>query len=114
MIRRSIRLVWTGAVLAFLAYVLFFVRLGERSTFEHLVRVIHTDEAQELGREVSVATERIAKQIGNQVHDATKPPAQDAGASEVPEIVSERLEGIVGHAHERERHIEGARERETR
>ncbi|MGD8317292.1 MAG: hypothetical protein PVH76_06065 [Myxococcales bacterium] len=113
MIRRSIRLIWTGAVLAFLAYVLFFVRLGERSPFEHLVRVIHTDEAQELGREVSAATERIAKQIGNQVHDATKPPAIDAGASEVPEVVSKRLEGIVGHAYEHDRRVERARERET-
>lgn len=113
MIRRSIRLVWTGAVLAFLAYVLFFVRLGERSAFGHLVRVINTDEAQELGREVSAATERIANQIGNEVHDATKPPAQDAGASEVPEVVSKRLHGIVGPSYERERRIEGVRERDT-
>ena len=42
MIRRTIRLVWTGAVLAFLAYVLFFVQLGERTAFEHLMRVINT------------------------------------------------------------------------
>ena len=64
MIRRSIRLVWTGVVLAFLAYVLFFVQLGERSAFGHLMRVIKTDEAQELGREVSAATERIALGCG--------------------------------------------------
>jgi hypothetical protein len=113
MIRRSIRLVWTGAVLAFLAYVLFFVRLGERSAFQHLMRVINTDEAQELGREVGAATERMAKQISNQVHDATKPPTQDAGASEVPEVVSKQLQGIVGPSYERERRIEGARERDT-
>ena len=110
MIRRSIRLVWTGAVLAFLAYVLFFVQLGERSAFGPLMRVINTDEAQELGREVGAATERIAKHIGEQVHDATQPPAVDAGASQVPEAVSDSLEGIVGHTYEREERIEAARQ----
>lgn len=113
MIRRSIRLVWTGAVLAFLAYVLFFVRLGERSTFEHLMRVINTEEAQELGREVGAATERIAKKIGDQVHDATKPPAHDAGASEVPETVSDRMQGVVGPSFAREQRIEDATRRES-
>ena len=113
MIRRSIRLVWTGAVLAFLAYVLFFVKLGDRSAFSHLMRVIRTDEAQELGREVSAATQRIAEQISEQVHDATKPPAADAGASQVPEVVSDRLQGIVGHTYERQGRIESARQAQT-
>jgi hypothetical protein len=113
MIRRSIRLVWTGAVLAFLAYVLFFVQLGERSAFGHLMRVIETDEAQELGREVSAATQRIAEHIGDQVHDATKPPVADAGASQVPEVVADSLEGITGHSYAREQRIEEARETQT-
>ena len=113
MIRRSIRLVWTGAVLAFLAYVLFFVRLGERTAFEHLMRVINTDEARELGREVGVATEKLTKQISDQVHEATKPPAVDAGASQVPETVTKKLRGVVGHAYEREQRIDSAQERET-
>jgi hypothetical protein len=113
MIRRSIRLVWTGAVLAFLTYVLFFIQLGERSAFQHLMRVINTDEAQELGREVGAATERITKEIGGQVHQATQPPAQDAGPSEVPEAVSNQLQGIVGHSFDREQRIESARQREV-
>ncbi|KPK15307.1 MAG: hypothetical protein AMJ62_09685 [Myxococcales bacterium SG8_38] len=113
MIRRSIRLVWMGAVLAFLAYVLFLVPLGERSAFEHLMRVINTEEAQELGRGVSAATERITRQIGEQVHDATKRVEVDAGASQVPEVVADQLQGIVGHSYERERRIEGARQRES-
>lgn len=114
MIRRSIRLVWTGAVLAFLAYVLFFVKLGDRSPFEHLMRVINTDEAQELGREMSAATERLTKEIGEQVHEVTKPPEQDAGASQVPEGVTDQLRGVVGHTYDREERIESARERESR
>lgn len=108
MIRRSIRLVWTGAVLAFLAYVLFFVRLGERTPFQHLMRVAGTDEAQELGREVSAATERISKKIGDQVHEATKPPEQDAGPSQVPEALSDKLQGVVGDPHERAERLDAA------
>lgn len=113
MIRQSIRLLWTGAVLAFLAYVFFFVRLGERSPFQHLVRVINTPEAQELGREVSAATQRVTKKIGTQVHEVTKPPAQDAGASQVPETVSSKLEGVVGHTFDRAERIESARQRQA-
>jgi len=114
MIRRSIRLVWTGAVLAFLAYVLFFVQLGERSPFQHLMRVIHTDEAQELGREVGAATERITKQISVQVNQATQPPAQDAGVSKVPEAVSNQLQGVVRHSYDREQRMDAARQRESK
>ena len=114
MIRRSIRLVWTGAVLAFLVYVLFFVRLGERSPFQHVMRIINTDEARELGREVGAATERLASKIGNQIDDANAPPEVDAGVSQVPEAVSGQLHGIVGHSYEREQRIETARQEETR
>ena len=110
MIKRSMRLMWRGAVLAFLVYVFFFVQLGERSAFQHLMRVADTDEAQELGREVNAATERITKEIGEQVHDVTQPPAQDAGASQVPEVVSNQFQGVVGHAYDREERIEAARE----
>ena len=113
MIRRTIRLVWTGAVLAFLAYVLFFVRLGERTPFQHLMRVAGTEEAQELGREVGAATERITKKIGDQVHEATKPPEQDAGASQVPEVVSDKLGDMVGDAQERADRLEASRERDS-
>ncbi len=113
MIRRSIRLMWRGAILAFLVYVLFFVQLGERSAFQHVMRVVDTEEAQELGREVSAATERITKEIGGQVHDVTQPPAQDAGASQVPEAVSNQLQGVVGHSFERAQRIEAAREAQS-
>jgi len=113
MIKRSLRLMWRGAILAFLVYVLFFVQLGERSAFQHLMRVADTEEAQELGHEVGAATERITKEIGEQVHDVTQPPAQDAGASKVPEAVSNQLQGVVGHAYDREQRIETARELES-
>jgi len=113
MIRRSIRLIWRGAILAFLVYLLFFVQLGERSAFQHLMRVADTEEAQELGREVSAATERITKEIGGQVHDVTQPPVQDAGASQVPKVVSDQMQGIVGHTYDREQRINSAREEQS-
>jgi hypothetical protein len=108
MIRRSLRLMWTGAVLAFVAYILFFVHLGERTTFEHLMRVINTEEAKELGRDLSAATARLSKQIGDQVHDATKPPSQDAGTSQVPEVVSDKFQGLVGNTYARDEQTESA------
>lgn len=114
MIRRTIRLVWTGAVLAFLAYVLFFVRLGERTPFQHLMRVAGTEEAQELGREVGAATERISKKIGEQVNEATKPPEQDAGTSQVPKSIADKMGGIAGDAHERANRLEATREEDSR
>jgi hypothetical protein len=43
----------------------------------------------------------------------TQPPAHDAGASQVPETVSNQLQGIVGHAYDREERIDAARERES-
>lgn len=114
MIQRSIRLMWRGAILAFLVYVLFFVRLGERSPFGHIMRVIKTDEAQELGREVGAATQRLADRIGDEVHDATQPSAADADNSKVPDAVSKQVDRVVGHAYAREQRIEAERETQTR
>ncbi len=110
MIKRSMRLMWRGAILGFLVYLLFFVQLGERSAFQHLMRVADTQEAKELGREVSAATDRITKEIGGQVHQVTQPPKRDAGASQVPEVVSNQFQELVGPAYDREQRIEAARE----
>ena len=113
MIRRMLKLIWTGAVLAFLAYVQFFTRLGDRTPFQHLIRVAGTDEAKELGREVGAATERISKKIGDQVHEATKPPEADAGVSKIPAKVTDEVKEYVDGANERAQRIEAARIEET-
>ncbi len=114
MIRRTIRLLWRGAVIGFLTYALFFARLGDRTPFQHLMRVISTDEAQELGQEVGIATKKLTKHIGKQVYDVTQPPEVDAGASQVPEKVADQLQGITGHSYQREHRIEAAREAQSR
>ena len=114
MIRRTIRLLWRGAVIGFLTYALFFARLGNRTPFQHLMRVIDTQEAQELGYEVGVATGKMTKHIGKQVYDATQLPEVDAGASQVPEKVADQFQPITGHSYRREQHIEAAREEQAR
>ena len=114
MIRRTIRLLWRGAVIGFLTYAFFFTRLGDRTPFQHMMRVISTQEAQELGYEVGIATKKITKRIGAQVYDATQPPEVDAGASQVPEKVADQFQGVTGHAYRREQHIEAARAEQAR
>jgi hypothetical protein len=99
MIQRSIRLMWRGAILAFLVYLLFIVQLGERSAFGHLMRVMKTDEAQELGHEVSIATRRIAEQIGDQVKASNATEEIETAAAKVPEAVQDELEEMVGEAY---------------
>ena len=101
-------------MIGFLTYALFFVRLGDRTPFQHLMRVVNTDEAQELGHEVGIATKKLTKHIGEQVYDVTQPPEIDAGASQVPEKVADQLQGITGHSYQRERRIETARDEQSR
>jgi len=80
MIRRTVKLLWRGAVIGFLAYAFFFARLGNRTPFQHVMRIAHTEEAQELGHEVGVATERITRHIGDQVYEASQAPLDEAPA----------------------------------
>ena len=63
MIRRTVRAsLWLAGLLV-LAWVTFFVPLGERTLYEHLSRIAATDEAQDLGREA----EQAGKKLGTQV-----------------------------------------------
>ena len=65
------------------------------------MRVIETDEAQELGHEVSVATRRIAEQIGDQVKAANATEEIETAAAKVPEVVQDELQEMVGEAYAR-------------
>ncbi|MGB5811466.1 MAG: hypothetical protein WBG86_13090 [Polyangiales bacterium] len=107
MIRRTIRLLWRGAVIGFVAYAFFFARLGDRTPFQHVMRIASTEEAQELGHEVGVATERITKQIGNQVYEATADLDEPPPAASEP--MADQLHDIAGHTYQREPHVEAAR-----
>ncbi len=103
-------MMWRGVVLGFFAYALFFARLGDRTPFQHLVRIINTDEAQELGHEVGAATKRISQRIGEQVSELGD-EADSAGDGGIPAIMSDPLEGIANAGADR---LDAAAEQEPR
>lgn len=62
-----IRLLFRGCFslvgFAVAAYVFFAVPLGERTLYEHVKRIAATEEAQELGRDVETAKERLGEEV---------------------------------------------------
>lgn len=60
-----------------LAYVFFFVPLGRRTLHEHTLRIAATDEAQELGEDVDVASDRIGDALQEKLRETQM--AGDAG-----------------------------------
>ncbi len=63
MIRFLIRASLSLVGFAVLAYAFFFVPLGRRTVFEHTMRILATEPAQELGDEAVQATERLTSHI---------------------------------------------------
>ncbi|MEM9072383.1 MAG: hypothetical protein AAGE52_28010 [Myxococcota bacterium] len=55
--------------LAVVAYVFFFIPLGERTLYQHARRIAATDEAQELGREAQEAAERLQEHVEEQIDE---------------------------------------------
>ena len=45
-------------------YVFFLVPLGERTLYQHVRRIAATEEAEDLGRELGEAGERLTDEIG--------------------------------------------------
>lgn len=72
MIRWLIRSAISLITLCVAAYLFFFVPLGRRTMFEHLVRISQTDEAQDLGRELGDATDRLSDEFGQRVEAAAQ------------------------------------------
>jgi len=62
--------------LAVVAYVFFFVPLGERTLWQHARRIAATDEAQELGREATAAAERAREHLEHEIDEHIR---EDAG-----------------------------------
>jgi len=71
---------------ALLIYVSWFVKLGELTFREHLVRIARTPEVHDLGQgivsKVGSATTQVKHQISARLH-ATKAPAQDPDAPDI-------------------------------
>lgn len=63
MIRGAVKLLVTLTGLVAIAYVVFLVPLGERTLFEHVRRIAGTEEAQDLGRDLGAAGERVGDEV---------------------------------------------------
>ncbi len=72
MIVRSVKLLWSLLVLAALTWFVFFVELGERTLFQHVMRISQTDEAQDLGREVREAGRRVGEEVQRTVEETER------------------------------------------
>lgn len=59
MIKSAIKGIVYLTAFGVLAYLFFFVPLGRRTLWEHVQRIAATDEAQDLGEDVSTATDRV-------------------------------------------------------
>jgi len=85
MIRAVLKGILYLATSLFVAWLIFFVPLGERTLFEHVSRIAATDEAQDLGREALEAGERAEGAVRHKVREMEERTRDDAGpAPEVP------------------------------
>jgi hypothetical protein len=72
MIVRSVKFFWSLLVLASLTWFVFFVPLGERTLFQHVMRISQTDEARDLGREVHEAGRRVGEEVQRTVEETER------------------------------------------
>lgn len=68
--------------LAVVAYVFFFVPLGQRTMYQHGRRIAGTDEARELGREATEAADRLRDHVEEQIETHVRD--RDAGPEAGP------------------------------
>ena len=98
MIGRLFKLLWTLVVLIVIGYLVFFVKLGDRTFFQHAVRIMQTDEAKELRQEVGQATKRASTTIKTQVSKATGDKSADALIAEVRERLTNEVDKVPADA----------------
>jgi hypothetical protein len=69
--------------LAALAYFVFFVPLGDRTMYRHLVGISETDEAQELKDELSKKAEDVKEDVSSKIPTLVAPdaPREPSGAA---------------------------------
>lgn len=63
MIRRSVDAVIGTVCLACVGYVYFFVPVGQRTLFEHTMRIAATEPAQELGRDATTTAQTLGAHV---------------------------------------------------
>ena len=72
MIIRSVKFFWSLLVFAAVLWFALFVPLGERTLFQHIMRIAQTDEAQDLGREVNEAGRRMGDEVERTVEESAR------------------------------------------
>ncbi len=70
--------------LAVVSYVFFFVPLGQRTLYQHALRIAGTEEAQELGREAADAADDLREHIEEQIERHIMDAGTDAPGDDVP------------------------------
>ena len=79
--------------LAVVAYVFFFIPLGQRTLYQHARRIAATDEAHELGEEATEAAERLREHVEDQIAEhVTDAGPRDAGPAREGEGAEDRTE----------------------
>jgi hypothetical protein len=73
------------AALGAVAYVAVFVPLGSHTLWEHITRIAGTEEAQELGREVDSASERLETALESELRERLLQPSPGAESEPVDE-----------------------------
>jgi hypothetical protein len=72
MIRRSVDAVIGIVCLACVGYVYFFVPVGQRTLFEHTMRIVATEPAQELGRDATTTAHTLGARVLGEIDRMTK------------------------------------------
>jgi hypothetical protein len=72
MIRKALSGCVSLVILCILAYLAFFVPLGERTLADHLGRIAATPEAEELGDDAVRASERIEEEVRDKIEEEAR------------------------------------------
>ena len=79
MIRKATTALVYVTAFGVLCYLFFFVPLGRRTMWEHVQRISATDEARDLGEDVSTASERVEGAVRDKIREVTLDAGGDAG-----------------------------------
>ena len=71
MIRRSVDTVIGTVCLACVGYVYFFVPVGQRTLFEHTMRIAATEPAQEFGRDATSTAQTLGAHVLGEIDRLT-------------------------------------------
>jgi hypothetical protein len=71
MIFGTVKLVYRLITLIVVAYVFFGVPLGERTLFQHMRRIVATEEAQDLGREIRDVGSKVGDRLDDEIQVET-------------------------------------------